>query len=429
MIEPGFNPKYLVTLDEIYHSHWTGRKKRRIGFLKEAVHHFWPEGHPSRLIQVTGTNGKGSVSHCLHHALRFAGATGSWTGPHVFDYAERFHINGQKPSPDEVSAVYREVLEPYQLHFMAQHPGDSLSFAEQGILLALHLFQRHKVVWGIMEVGAGGRYTPLMALPMVACVLTNVGNDHPKSLGSQLWQRAMDKAGIARPGVPFFTTARDDALYYVEETARSEGAEFMSIGDEAIEKVAVLKPGLPAFKYWNMALACAVIQHFHPQQTLSHLLDAMNVRLPGRFASPAPNVIVDVAHNPDKMARFAEELANNYPNRKFRFIIGLTRNRDVKAVFQPILPLASHLVVTDASYAGRDPKELAGILGEEFPEVEVISNPQIAYETEKERAGAEDIIVLTGSAYMIDQAFNPNPYIKHLNATYGWRGGPENGPI
>ena len=45
-----FDPKYLVTLDEIYHSHWAARKKQRMQFLREAVDYFWPKGHPSRLI-------------------------------------------------------------------------------------------------------------------------------------------------------------------------------------------------------------------------------------------------------------------------------------------------------------------------------------------------------------------------------------------
>ena len=58
-----------------------------------------------------------------------------------------------------------------------------------------------------MESGVGGRYTPLMALPAAASIVTNVGDDHPVTLGDELWQRAMEKAGVARPGMPFFTAA------------------------------------------------------------------------------------------------------------------------------------------------------------------------------------------------------------------------------
>ena len=247
MTDHSFDPRYLVTLDEIYHSHWIAKKKRRIAFLREAVADFWPNGHPSRLIHITGTNGKGSVAHFLEQGLGFSGNTGSWTGPHVFDYAERFHINGKQVDHAEIASIYRETLEPYQARFMRSHPRESLSFAELGILLALHLFDRHTVSWGVMEVGAGGRYTPLMALDMAACVLTNIGDDHPKSLGTEVWQRALEKAGIARPGIPFFTAATGSAKEYVCRTALAEGAEVFALEQAELEAVSDCDNTLPSF--------------------------------------------------------------------------------------------------------------------------------------------------------------------------------------
>ncbi len=421
MIPDGFEPKYLAALDEIYHSHWAARKKRRIIFLKEAVAHFWPEGHPTRLIHVTGTNGKGTVSHYLEQGLRFAGRTGSWTGPHVFDYAERFHIDGKPASHDEIVSVYREVLEPYQLIFMEQHPGESLSFAEQGILLSLHLFARHSVSWGVMEVGAGGRYTPLMALAMEACVLTNIGYDHPKTLGAELWQRALEKAGIARSGIPFFTSATGDAKCFVIKTAQAEGAPVFSVDGSDLRAVAPPDLPMPEHQRFNLALATRIIHYFYPDRSVAELAKTMVGRLPARFRLIAPNVLVDAAHNRDKISRFAEQLTQAYPNGKFRFLVGLTRSRNVLEVFAPLLPLARHILITSASYAGRDPNELARILKARFPAVAAEPDPRRAFELEKDRLQEGEMLVLTGSAYMIDQALNPNPYIRHTNASYGWR--------
>lgn len=414
-----FEPTYLVTLDEIYHSHWAARKRLRIQFLKEAVQHSWPNGHPSRLIHVTGTNGKGSVVYYLEQGLRFTGNTGSWTGPHVFDYAERFHINGQKIAHEDIVAVYRRFLLPYQDKFIRRYPGESLTFAELGILLALHLFEQYKVEWGIMEVGAGGRYTPLMALDMNACLLTNVGSDHPLTLGTELWQRALEKAGIARPGVPFFTSADHPALEIVMQTAKSEGANVIAVEPPDIETIAQVTGPLPGFKLKNIALAVKVIQYFYPDFKFHP--DCIKAELPARFWKVTPSIIADVSHNPDKILRLAEQLKHHYPGRRFRFIIGLTRSRDAREVFSPLLELADHIIVTSASYAGQDPKELAGLLKESFPAIEVIADPQEAFATEKKRLNENQLLVLTGSAYMIDQALNPNRYIRHLNATFGRR--------
>ena len=32
-----------------------------------------------------------------------------------------------------------------------------------------------------------------------------------------------------------------------------------------------------------------------------------------------------------------------------------------------------------------------------------------------------DVIILTGSTYMIEQALNPDPYLRYLSAHFGWR--------
>ncbi len=412
-----FEPTYLVALDEIYHSHWAARKRQRIGFLREAVNHFWPKGHPTRLIHVTGTNGKGSVIHYLEQG--FKEKTGSWTGPHVFDYAERFHIEGEIVDHDQVTSIYRQHLLPYQTTFTQAHNGESLSFAELGILLALHLFEKNNVEWGMMEVGAGGRYTPLMGLDVEASILTNVGDDHPITLGTEIWQRALEKAGIARPGVPFFTSAEEPALGYVLKTAEAEGASLYPLQEEDIQALGDTAANAPSFKQRNQALACKVVRHFDPQ--FDPLTRKMDSHLPARFRHIAPNIIADVAHNVNKIGKLAEQLTMTYPEKKFRFLLGLTRSRDVRDVFAPLLPLASHITFTSASYAGQDPTELATQLRHDFAAVETEPNPQKALENERNQLKENEILVLTGSAYMIDQALNPNPFIQHLNATFGRR--------
>lgn len=417
-----FDPEYLVTLDEIYHAGWVARKRWRIDLVDQAIRHFWPDGHPSRFVHVAGTNGKGSVAHYLEQGLRFAGATGSWTGPHVFDYAERFHVSGEPASHAEIAEIYRRQLLPYQRRLGLEHRGEALSFAELGILLSLHLFARHDVRWAMMEVGAGGRYTQLMALPMSACIVTNVGNDHPLSLGSELWQRALEKAGIARPEVPFFTAATGDARHFVVTAAAAEGAEVFALTDAEIEEVrAHLGPKTPSYEVVNLALAVRVIRHFHPEKAVAELLASMSRRLPARAWSPEPGVIADVAHNADKIAAFAAKLQAEHPGRRFRFLVGLTRQRDPVEVFAPLFEIAEHLTVTSASYAGRDPEEIAALIRKVFDPVTAVADPRQAYRQERQGLTPDGLLVLTGSAYMIDQALNPDPYVRHLNASFGWR--------
>lgn len=416
-----FDPSYLVTLDEIYHSHWAVQKKQRIAFFKKVIKYCFPEKHPTKLIQITGTSGKGSVASYIEQGLRNVSNSGSWTGPHVFDYAERFHINGEQVTHNDIVTAYREIQKIYQGFSQKHNENTSLGFPQIGILITLYLFQKYDVQWGIMEVGCGGRYTPLMALDMVACILTNVGDDHRNALGSQLWQRAMTKAGIARQGIPFFTAENDAALPYVIKTAEAEGAKVIQLEQELVEQIRKSKPDAPEFKLRNLGLASKVIRHFYPDVNLSSLLDCMESKLTARFAQIAPNVIIDMAHNPDKIATLAKELTLTYPNQKFCFLIGLTRSRDVRQVFAPIIKIAKRIVISTASYASQNPELLAQQLRLDFPDVLVEIDPEKAYQQELTRLEKNEILVLTGSAYLIDQAINPNPYIRHLNATYGWR--------
>ncbi len=418
----GFDPRYLVTLDELYHAGWAAKKRHRIDLVRRAIRHFWPEGHPTRFVHVAGTNGKGSLCHYLEQGFAFAGATGSWTGPHVFDYAERFHVDAEQVSHGEIVDIYRRCLLPYQRQLGRDNRGEALSFAELSILLAMHLCVRHRAAWGMMEVGAGGRYTQLMAIPVQAAVVTNVGGDHPKTLGQELWQRALTKAGIARPEVPFFTAARGEALGYVVATAESEGAAVQVLDDREIEEVGGhLGREAPLFERTNLALAVKIIRHFYPEKEAPELLASMSRRLPGRFWTPEQGVIVDVAHNEEKVRAFAEQLRLAYPGERFRFLVGLTRQRDPVAVFRPLFELAEHITVTSASYAGRDPREIEALLKESFPAVSSEADPQEAYRRERERLAPGQLLVLTGSAYMIDQALNPDPYVRHTNASFGWR--------
>lgn len=417
-----FDPDYLVTLDEIFHSHWAARKRRRIFLLERAIDHFWPEGHPTRFLHITGTNGKGSVAYYLEQAFRFAGNTGSWTGPHVFDYAERFHVNAMAASHQEIVDIYRQHLEPYQRRAAEIDESQVLSFAELGILTAMFLFQRHRVAWAVMEVGAGGRYTPLMALQVAGCILTNVGHDHPRSLGVARWQRALEKAGIARPDLPFFTSVDALMLPYVARIVAQRGGRMIAVDQADRKGIEAAEPSpLPTHQIENLALVIKIVSFFFATRTPQQILASISQDLPARMTVVRPQIVADMAHNEDKMRGLADALKRRYPTKRFVFLLGLTRSRDPLEVFGPILPLAHRIVLCRASYLGRDPHELASQLEGLGPEIDVVEDPQEALAREESQLAEDEILVLTGSGYLIDQALNPNPFLAHLNRTYGWR--------
>ncbi len=420
MTGKSFEPDYLVALDEIFHAHWSAERRMRINLLREAVARLWPDGHPTRLMQIAGTSGKGSVTHYLAQGLRAFGRTGSWTGPHSFDYAERFHINGEVADHGDLARIYHQRLCPLQDHFTRNWI--SLGFEELGILMALCLFEEHRVDWGLMEVFSGGRYSPLMALPMAACLLTNIGEDHMDKLGREPWQRSLEKAGIARKAVPFLTTAEGECRQWAIQTAAAAGAEIHAISAAELETVQHLLPEpLPQHVVHNLTLAVAAIRRVYPEAEVGALLASMPARLPARFWRVEPRVIADVAHNADKINALIDELCLAFPGYRFVFVLGLTRNRDPRSVFARLLEVANRIIVTSASHAGQNPVELGHILGEFHGAVSVEPIPRIALDKARQALTEDEVLVVTGSTYTVDQALNPNAYLREVNGSSGRR--------
>lgn len=417
-----FEPAYLSALDEIYHPSWLARKLRRRYLLQKCIQDIWPAGHPCRFIMVTGTNGKGSVCMALQGLLTRAGAVGAWTGPHVYDYAERIHVNGQPLSHQHLAEIYWTRLRPLQEQRVWEGQ-DLLSFAELGILLALHCFEIAECRWAVMEVGAGGRYTPLMALSHAALVLTNVGQDHPQTLGKHWWQRVLEKAGAAQPGQLLVSGVDEDQWPFVERIGLANGALPRSVHPIQGSWLKS-QPHLSAYQRLNLALAYATVRWLEPQLAIPDDWPQVLSQQPARYQHHKARVLVDVAHNRDKLTALVGRIRHDYPTANIHLLVALSRERPVLETLEPLFKLnPKRWVVTSASYAGVDPSILASALQQSGQLVEVIADPKLAYSVVEAAMGDNDLLVMTGSAYMIDQALNPNLFLRELNASFGRRKG------
>src|SRR5207245_5588361 len=110
-------------------------------------------GHPERryrLVQVGGTNGKGSVAAMLAAILKAAGhRVGLYTSPHLVSFRERIRVNGEAISEDDVVDGV-EALGTLVARL------DATMF-ETATALALDHFAREAVDVGVLGVRLGGR--------------------------------------------------------------------------------------------------------------------------------------------------------------------------------------------------------------------------------------------------------------------------------
>lgn len=426
------NTRYLNAVDQIYHGTWAAGKLARLRRIQAIVAQLWPAGHPTRMIQVVGTSGKGSTARFLEAGFGLVGIAGSFTGPHLFDYRERFSIGGTPPPPDDIASAWEQVVLPISLD-LAERTDKPLSFFESTILIALVLFERHQVRWAAIEAGVGGRYDQTSALPVVACALTNVGRDHEHLLGSEPWQRAIDKAGAARAGAPLFTSETDPAvLEVIASVCNDVGAPLHLVGEREMQTLcATLGGAIPAesllraqYQQRNAALSLALLTHLLPEiDTAQAVQRFLQVRIPGRLTEVEPGIYADVAHNPDKVAALADEVRARFTGWGKIFVVGVSGQRQASAVLAPLLDLADAIIITRSSYHGQDPAAIRSALEALRPRgsIAVIDDPQAAIAAARAMRGDDQMIFLTGSTYMIDQAINPDPYLRHVNGTYGWR--------
>ncbi|HXF64552.1 MAG TPA: cyanophycin synthetase [Caldilineaceae bacterium] len=433
--EPNF--PYYNTVDQIYHADWSIAKLARLELLRESIRTLWPNGHPTRLIHVAGTSGKGSTCRFLEVGLSAVGKSGAFMSPHLFDYRERFSIGGEFVSQDDVNEVWQRRIQPHCVRLALHNPHHAHTFHEVSILVALALFERHEVAWAAMETSVGGRYDQTRALDVAATVLTNVGSDHSNLLGRAHWQRVLDKAGIARPGVPFFTGETDaESRTIIAAVCREVGAPLTLVDGREVcrlEEALACKGLAPmlddalldaGYQKWNAALSLAVIRSFYPALDEGEVLARMAAaRLPGRFWRVEEGVYADIAHNTEKMRALVSEVESKFAGKGKILIIGMSGHRAPKEVFALLAHIARAIIVTGASYKGQDPESVrANIesLAGDVPTL-VIADPRQALEVAKSMRTEQDIVLLTGSTYMIEQALNPDPYLRYLSATYGWR--------
>jgi dihydrofolate synthase/folylpolyglutamate synthase len=430
------NFPYYNVVDQIYHAEWSAVKLARLDLLRESVATLWPHGHPTRLIHVVGTGGKGSTCRFIEMGFGTQGKAGSFMSPHLFDYRERFSIGGEFVSQEDVQWAWESKVRPHAVALALRRPEHVHTFHEVSILIALSLFERHQVQWAAMEAGIGGRYDQTRALNAEATALTNVGSDHANLLGDELWQRVLDKAGAARPGKPFFTSDTNPAnLEIVAAVCEDLGSPLHVVGQTQLDafvaairgsQIEVTPQSLlhASYQKWNAALAASVVRHFVPGIEDEALLHAFaSTRLLGRFWKVEEGVYADIAHNYEKVTALAGEIQQQFGDANKILILGMSGKRFPALVFGALARMAKTIIVTGASYKGLDPGRVAAEvtpLAGDTPTL-VVGDPADALDAARAMRQAGDVIILTGSTYMIEQALNPDPYLRTLGATFGWR--------
>lgn len=366
-----------------------------------------------RCIHVAGTNGKGSVCAMIFYILKEAGyKVGLYTSPHLKRFNERIRINDSFITDREIANYFLKI-KPYIT---------TQSFFEITTAMAFLYFKEKNVDYAVIEVGLGGRLDATNSITPMISVITNIGLEHTDILGKTIEKIAFEKAGIIKRGVPVVTSAKGKALKAIRQVARGKNAPMYSA--EISGKFKFARPIKflylnGAFQQQNAKIALAavyILKKFYSKGIkLFHIQEGIKkTKWPARLQFISSNVLLDAAHNPHGFLVLKKELKiikNKIKN--FIFVLGMQNDKDIEGMLNIIKPLASSVIFTKSkNEKASEPKDLLEIFNKiEFQKnlfskdfsAYIVDNPRKALVYAKKIAGDSDLVVVTGSIYMVGE--------------------------
>src|SRR3954469_14892456 len=228
-----------------------------------------------KIVHVAGTKGKGSTCAMIGGILTAAGyRTGVFSSPHLERIEERFAVDGQPCSSDELVALVNRLVPVVRaMDEEAAAEGDPAglpTYFEITTAMALVHFVEHQVDAAVLEVGLGGRLDSTnVCLPIVS-VITSISFDHMRQLGNTLASIAGEKAGIVKPGVPVISGVTDmEPQAVIAQTARDHGCRLIQLGRDF------------TFEY-RAKSRIAELDFHYMVATQEHHLNSLTLAMPGR---------------------------------------------------------------------------------------------------------------------------------------------------
>jgi dihydrofolate synthase/folylpolyglutamate synthase len=369
------------------------------------------------VIVVGGTNGKGSTCAFLEAILSAAGyKTGLYTSPHLLRYNERVRIAGIESSDAALVQAFERVD--------AARGDTSLTYFEFGTLGAMTQFIDAEIDVAILEVGLGGRLDAVNVFEADAAVVTSVDFDHMEYLGDDREKIGFEKAGIYRAGRPAICAEPDPPASLLEH-ARHIGADVRCVNRDFFAQreeghwayrgpdmtwTALPLPAMAgACQLRNAAGALAVLEALRTRLPVSETAihrGLAEAQVPGRFQriARAPDVILDVAHNPEAARALAATLREQAVPGRTLALVGMLADKDAAAVFAALAgEIDAWWTCTPASPRACEAGALAAILRPHAGGAPISVQPDVSTALVEARNTARegDRILVFGSFYTV----------------------------
>lgn len=399
--------------------HWLTQHPSEIALGLDRVRVVWERlGAPkpaAHVIVVAGTNGKGSTVAFLDAIFRNAGyRVGRYTSPHLLRYNERIAIQNEVVGDDRLIDAFARIE--------AIRGDIPLTYFEAGTLAALLIFSEAHLDLAVLEVGLGGRLDAVNLIDADIAVVTTIDLDHQDYLGNTRDLIAVEKAGIFRHRHPAIIGDTSPPAALLAEIQRI-GALAVWAGQDFHWRV---DENYRAWEWWNAntqyhlpmpqlaapvqianaATAIATVQALATDMPVP--ISALHAgiqyaNLPGRLQlmSHAPELVMDIAHNPQGARALAEWLAR-HPKPTYALFSALG-DKDIANIVTPLHQHIQHWHV-----CGLNMETVRGLSADAvlarmpaYFSVQLHLNPEIALQAALHLAKKEERILVFGSFYLV----------------------------
>lgn len=315
-----------------------------------------------RVVQVVGTNGKGTTAVALAAALTGAGhSAGAYLSPHVLSYTERVMVDGRFVPEELFAGAMGGAIE------VADRNGVQASQFELLTAGAIKLFSDEGLDFAVLEAGLGARHDATSAATPEAVVLTNVGLDHAEYLGDTVEQVAREKLASVSPGSDLILGTEDPVVRDIARGLCARiGARLVEFGPgPAGLPVRSLPPFIIRDASLGVRAAGELVAAELDSGAWDRVLGDVAGALPGRFESyelDGVPVVVDGGHNPSGVVAALEGIKTAYPRRPLAAVFGVLRDKDARSMLTA-LSRAAYTVVLTRAEGGRAAEAAAIVRG------------------------------------------------------------------
>jgi len=379
------------------------------------------------VIHLTGTNGKTSTARALTTLLMAKGlSVGTFTSPHLEAVNERLTYDGEPIADDQLAELLSDLA---LLEQMLEGGAARPTWFELLAAAALRWFAERPVDVGVIEVGLGGRWDATNVVNAQVAVVTNVGLDHVEFLGPTVADIAGEKAGIIKPASTLVlseTSPELVAIFEAEPAARVvlRDRDFELMSNELAVGGRLISLRTPAAEYYDVFLslhgrhqaynfldAVVAVEEFFGAPIEPDLLAeaAAKVRSPGRLEVVArrPLILLDGAKNIPGAEAMAAAIDEEFGDVRSRImVVGMLRGKDPGEMLQALAaPKARHVITCPPPSPRAQPADVVAkaalLLG---IEAEPSASVAEAVDRARELATDDDLIIVTGSLYVVGAA-------------------------